>query len=427
MTLLFATATPVTTDTAPSPLPADIDHADPRVRRRHRSLVLILGALSAFSPLAIDMYLPAFPQIAREMRAPAGAVGLTLSLFLVGLASGQALCGPLSDRFGRRPPLIVGCFAFAAASILCALAPSIELLIAARFLMGVGGSAGLVVARAVVRDWFDEEASARMFSMMMVVAGIAPVVAPTIGGLLLTRFHWQAVFWILCAFGVACGASVVAGLPESLPPTRRARGPITDVLRQYGQLLLDRRFVPPAAVLAFSYGVLFAYIAGSPFVFIELHGVSPQRFSLIFATNAVALFLGGRTNAWLLGRWHARAILRRACLANAVLGLLLVALVATSAGGIVPLAVLLFLTIGTLGFIFPNSTAVALTPFANRAGVASALLGVAQYALGAGSGALVGLLHNGTALPMAGLIAACGIVITLISLTALRSHSPRPE
>jgi len=372
-------------------------------------LVVLLGALTAFSPLAIDMYLPAFPEIQRDLAAPPGSLQLTLSLFLAGLATGQFVVGPLSDRTGRRPPLLAGCAAFAVASALCTLAPSVGWLMAARFLMGFAGAAGLVISRAVVRDLFDEDNSAGMFSMMMVVSGVAPVVAPTLGGAIIARFHWHAIFAVLATFGVACAAAVALSLHETLPPAARSRGRASDAARAYLRVLRHRQFLGYAAISAFGYGVLFAYISGSPFVFIDLHGLSPQRYSLLFATNAIGLFAGGRLNHWLVGRRRpVRDVLGAACLINVAAGLLLIVLASTGFGGLPAFFAVLFCAVASLGLILPNSTAAAMAPFARDAGTASALLGVAQYAVGAISGALVGLLHDGTARPMAFLIAACG-------------------
>lgn len=239
------------------------------------------------------------------------------------------MCGPLADRLGRRRPLLAGCGLFAAAGVASAFADSLAALLAARFVMGVGGAAGPVVARAVVRDLFDERSAARTFSMMMVVTGIAPVVAPALGSLLLAWADWRALFWVLVGFGLACvvmvAASLPESLPESLPPGGRVRGHAGQEAGRYPRLAVDRRFLPFALAGGLAYGVLFAYISGSPSVFIDLFGLSPQAYSLLFATNSVGLFCGGRLNHhWLVARIDSRRVLWRACGVNAVGGLALV-------------------------------------------------------------------------------------------------------
>jgi DHA1 family bicyclomycin/chloramphenicol resistance-like MFS transporter len=248
---------------------------------------------------------------------------------------------------------------------------------------------------------------------MMVVTGIAPVIAPALGSLILARAHWRAIFWLLAAFGIACALAVTLMLPETLPKDRRIHGHLGDVALRYARLLKDPRFLGFGLVLGFAYGVLFAYIAGSPFVFIDLHHVSPARYSLLFATNAIGLFAGGRLNHSLVARHPARTLLRRACLACTVAALVLLTLALTHTDSLPLFFATLFCTVATLGLIMPNATAAAMAPFATQAGTASAMLGVLQYALGAASGALVGLLHNGTALPMTALIAASAILAAI--------------
>lgn len=397
-------------DTDAPPLPP----APPAERNVTVRLVFLLGALAAFSPLAIDMYLPAFPQIERDLGAAPGALQITLSLFLAGLASGQYVVGPLSDRTGRRLPLLVGCTAFSAASVLCALAPSIEWLMTARFLMGFAGASGLVVARAVVRDLFDERRSAGVYSVMMMVTGVAPIVAPLLGGWLLTVGNWHLVFWCLAGVGLACGLAVALTLPESLPADRRVRNSPAAVLRRSWGILSDRRFIGFASAIGLSAGALFAYIAGSPTVFMGQFGTSPQTFSALFAGNAIGLFLAAQLNRRLLPRFGPHRLLRAATGVAAGAGLALVAVTWTGAGGVYLFYALLFVCVATLGLIFPNATAAAMAPFGREAGAASAVLGLMQYAVGALAGAAVGLLHNGTAMPMAAAVAVCEVAVWLV-------------
>jgi DHA1 family bicyclomycin/chloramphenicol resistance-like MFS transporter len=375
------------------------------IRFNRLGLIVLLGALTAFGPLGIDMYLPAFPQIAAALGAPIGAVQLTLPVFLAGMAAGQILYGPLSDRFGRRPPLIAGCVAFGAASVACALAGSAAALILSRFLMGLGGAVGLVVARAVVRDLYDESESARVYSLMMLVMGLAPVLAPAFGGLLLLRFAWESIFWVQAAFAVACAVAVALALPETLAASHRARAHPGFILRRFGHLTRQRAFAGYALTTACCSGILFAYISGSPFVFIQLFGVSPQQFGLYFGANAIGLFAAAQLNHALLRRYSPRQVLSGALAMNLAAAVLLAAVALAGVGGLALFYPLLFVCVATLGLLLPNAVAAAMAPFPEMAGSASALLGMLQYAVGAATGALVGLWHDGTALPMAAVVA----------------------
>ena len=369
-----------------------------------------LGFLSAFAPFAIDMYLPAFPRIARDLGANLEMVQITLAVFLLGLAVGQILWGTLSDRVGRRAPLLAGCLLFTGMAIACAGAHFIQTLIAARFFMGLGGSAGIVVARAIVRDLFEEHEAAKFYSMMMIVGGMGPIIAPFLGSLLLTYFNWRAIFWTIAGIGGLCSVGVLLNIPETLARENRMRGHVVDVFRGYAKILIDRRFLGPALAIGCTSGMLFTYIANSSFIFLELFGVPAACFGFLFATNSVGLYLGGQSNRWLLRRFSSERLLRNAMWLNLGLALSLVGCAATGLGGFPLLFGVLFLCLSTLGVIFPNATAMAMQPFAAEAGLASALLGIIQFILGASGGALVGTFHNGTALPMAIQIACYGLL-----------------
>jgi DHA1 family bicyclomycin/chloramphenicol resistance-like MFS transporter len=397
----------------------------PAQPRRSR-LPLILGALTAFGPLSIDMYLPGLPEIAREFRSDAAAAQLTLSLFFIGMAAGQLLYGPLSDRVGRRAPLLFGCALFTLAGWACALAGSIEQLIALRLVQAIGGCAGIVIARSVVRDLYDARGSAQIFSLLMLVMGLAPITAPLIGGQLLLLFSWRAIFALLGGFGLLCLALVAFGLPETLPAERRSRAGPAAVLAIYGRLALDRTFLGYALASGLPMAAMFAYISGSPFVFIELYGVQPEHYGLLFGLNALGLIGASQLNRRLLARFAGERILAAALAAHMAAGLL-VALAALSGwGGLPGLLAPLFVCIASLGLIQPNATAAALAPHGQAAGSASALLGALQFGVGAAAGALVGALHNGTALPMAATMAACGAA-GLLALLALTTPSGDQE
>ncbi|WP_172992175.1 Bcr/CflA family multidrug efflux MFS transporter [Lacipirellula parvula] len=369
-------------------------------------LLVLLGLLSAFSPLAIDMYLPAFPQMEHDLAAAPGRVELTLSLFLAGLATGQYVIGPLSDRTGRRAPLLIGCGVYSLAALGCPLAPTVEWLIVLRFVMGFAGAAGLVVSRAVVRDLFDEKRSASVYSLMMMVTGIAPIVAPLIGGFLLGHFTWHAIFWTLAAIGIASGAAVAFDLRESLPPERRLAQPLDAVIRRSVTILADLRFIGYALAIGFSYGALFAYITGSPKIYIDYFETTPQAFSGFFASNAIVLLATAQLNRLLLRRYSPHALLRFAAIVAFVGGVTLVAFTLGNAG-FWPFQLTLCICIATLGLIFPNATAAAMAPFGREAGGASAVLGLLQYIIGAFAGAAVGLLSGTTPLAMAATLTAC--------------------
>jgi DHA1 family bicyclomycin/chloramphenicol resistance-like MFS transporter len=367
------------------------------------------------------MYLPGLPAIAREFGAETAAAQRTLAVFFVGLSLGQALYGPITDRIGRRRPLLFGCGLYALACLGCALSPSIEALTVLRLAQAIGGCAGVVIARTVVRDLFDAQQSARMYSFLMLVMGVAPITAPLIGGQILLAFGWRAIFVALAVFGAACFLMVLAALPESLPEDRRARAGLGQALRVYGSLLADSRTMGYALAGGLASAAMFAYISGSPFVFIELNGVPPERFGLLFGMNAFGLILASQLNRWLLGRYRGGQILPVALATTAGSGLALLAAAAAGAGFPVLLAAL-FVCIASTGLVQPNSTAAAMAPHGGRAGSAAALLGAVQFALGALAGSLVGVLHDGTAVPMAATVALCGAS----AYAALRLLAQRP-
>jgi MFS transporter, DHA1 family, multidrug resistance protein len=384
--------------------------------------IVLLGLLDAFGPLGIDMYLPAFPHIEQGLRAQAGAMQLTLSLFLAGLAIGQLICGPISDRVGRRLPLLYGSAAFAVASVACAYARSIEALIAARFIMGLAGSTGMVVARAVVRDTFEESDSSRIYSMLMLVIGIAPIISPSVGGWLLQLGGWGSIFWALAGFACVCGAAVAIDLPETLPVERRNRDSITTVFRRYGALLVDLRYMGYAAPVSLALGLIFAYVASSPSLFMQYYKLSPTAFSLLFASNAVGLIGAAQVNRWLTRHYDTHAILRAASIVNALAALMLPVLACTGIGGFPAIFADLFLCLMTVGLILPNATAAVMAPYPHQAGVASALLGMLQFSVGAATGALVGLFHDGTGRPMAFTMASCAAISLVITLASERMN-----
>ena len=370
-------------------------------------LVLILGALTAFAPLSIDMYLPSFPTLETDLRASSAAVQFSLAAFFIGLALGQAFYGPLADRFGRKRPLYAGLVLYVAASIGCALATNIETLIAFRFVQAVGGCAGIVIARAMVRDLFDHQASAKVFSLLVLVLGVAPILAPVAGGYMLKFFGWRVIFVFLTLFGIGCLIASVFGLQETLPESARNihASPIRNALHVYGQLLADRRFNGYALAGGVAQAGLFAYISNSPFVFIKLYGVSEQAYSLLFGLNAFGLIVASQINHRLLARWKPDEILSRVVVVLSGFGLILLLMALTGWGGMWGLWPPLFAFVTCLGFSFPNMIAGAMAHQADRAGSASALMGTLQFGAATLAGSLVGAFHNHSAVPMAAVIA----------------------
>lgn len=381
--------------------------------------VLILGALIAFAPLSIDMYLPAFPAIADHFQVPPGAVQTTLAVFFIGLAVGQGILGPIMDRMGRLRPLLLGIAVYAAASLWASFAADIESLTVARLLQALGGCAGIVASRAMVRDLFDERASAQIYSLLMLVMGLAPILAPMIGGFLIAHYDWPVIFWVLTGFGLLCIPAVLFGLGETLPREKRQHGRgLAEVGWAYLALCRDLPFMAFALANALVSAAMFAYITGSPFVFIELHGLSPEAFSILFGTNAAGLIAASQVNALLLRRVSGRTILKFAMTLHLAAAFALLAFTIVMPGAFYPLAACIFLIVGSYGFVGANATAAAMARADENAGSASALTGILQFAFAATVGGLVGGFNDGTALPMAIVIAAASILGTVARLMA---------
>ncbi|MCW0235804.1 MAG: Bcr/CflA family multidrug efflux MFS transporter [Ferrovibrio sp.] len=372
-------------------------------------LTLILGALSAFTPLAVDMYLPALPALERTLVTDSGKVQQTLSLFFLGLAIGQLFYGPISDRFGRRGPLLVGNLLYIVASVACALAPTIDTLIAARFVQAFGSCAGLVISRAMVRDLFEPREGARVMSLLMLVMGVAPILAPLLGGYVMVWFDWHAIFWFLGGFALLAMVAARLWLPESREARPDLRLTLGSVLRVYGRLLSTRRYMGYTLASSLGMGGLFAYIAASPFVFIDLYGLSPQAYGWVFGINAVGIIGFSQVNRALLRHFTLDEVLIVAVSVMAAAGFLLLVAAVFSIGGMFGLWLPLFLYIASLGGVLPNAAASAMAAEAERAGSAAALMGTLQFTLGALTSGIVSLLHGDAALSMAVIVAVCGL------------------
>jgi len=387
------------TGTPPRP-PAATEAA----RRAGLLMTLVLGGLTALPPLSMDMYLPALPAVTESLNAPAATVQLTLTACLLGMALGQLVVGPMSDRWGRRRPLLAGLAVNLVATALCALAPNVETLVAFRLAQGLAGAAGIVIARAVVRDLYDGVAMARFFSTLMLISGVAPVVAPLIGGQILRVTDWRGVFLVLTVVGVLLGALVWLRLPETLPPAERHDGGVGHALRSMRSLLADLPFTGYMLAGGFAFAALFAYISASPFVIQEIYGASPQTFSLLFGLNSVGLVIAGQINGKLLvGRVSLDKVLATGL---AVIVLAATALLLMSSGlfgevGLAPIAAALFVLMSAMGITMPNAQSLALLRTKHAAGSASALLGTSSFLVGAVASPLVGIAGERTAVPMA--------------------------
>jgi DHA1 family bicyclomycin/chloramphenicol resistance-like MFS transporter len=385
--------------------------------RERLRLVLVLGFLIALGPLTIDMYLPSLPAITADLHATAAAVQLTLTGTLAGLALGQLLVGPVSDAMGRRTPLLAGVAVHILASILCVVAPNLAVLGTLRVLQGLGTAAAMVVAMAIVRDLFEGLAAAKLLSRLMLVMGAAPILAPTLGGIVLSWTSWRGVFVVLAAFGIAIITVAARALPETLPAERRRYGGVLGTIRDYGRLFADRAYIGLILVAGLAMAALFAYVAGSSFVFQEQYGMSEQQFGFIFGAGAVGLITATQFNVRLLRRWTPSQILTASLGSGALAGLVLVLLAATGFGGLAGVLVPLWLVLASAGLALPNAPALALSRHGEAAGTAAALLGAVQFGIGALAAPLVGLLGVGAvamALVVAGGMVAASAVLVLV-------------
>ncbi|MDX3075578.1 multidrug effflux MFS transporter [Streptomyces sp. MI02-7b] len=367
-------------------------------------VTFVLGGLTALPALSMDMYLPALPQVTEALRSPAVTVQLTLTACLAGLALGQMVVGPMSDRWGRRRPLLAGMVLYVLATAVCAFAPSAGLLIAFRLLQGLTGAAGIVIARAVVRDLYDGVAMARFFSTLMLISGVAPIVAPLIGGQVLRITDWRGVFVVLTVVGALLILLVWRCLPETLDPAGRHRGGLGETLHTMRGLLADRVFTGYMLTAGFTFAALFAYVSASSFVVQEIYGASAQTYSLLFGVNSVGLVALGQVNGKVLvGRVSMDKVV---AVGLVVITLAALALLAMTSGlfgraGLLPVAAGLFVLMSAMGLVMPNTNALALMRTRHAAGSASALLGTTSFLVGAVASPLVGVAGEDSAVPMA--------------------------
>jgi DHA1 family bicyclomycin/chloramphenicol resistance-like MFS transporter len=367
------------------------------------------------------MYLASVPKLAESFHASAAEVQLGLSLFFLGLSLGQLAFGPLIDRFGRKLPLLAGIALFTTTSLLIAFAPNIESFVLLRFLQAFGGCAGMIIGRAVISDLFEEREAASVLSLIMMVQGVGPIVAPVVGGYIIVTAGWPAVFLFLTALGGACFAGTYWAVPETLPQEQRKRENPVQILRTFASLLCKREFILPTLCGSFAFGSLFAFISGSPFVYMELYGVAPQHFGWLFGINAVGIIFSAQLNRLLLRRFTSEAILVGALAVNILMGVLLLLILSTSSLAL--LVTTLWIIFATLPLIAANTVALAMAEGSEHLGSASALIGVTQFGMAALSSGLISLLHNGTAYPMAAMILLCSLLAGCAAWMRRRQYS----
>jgi len=387
---------------------------------------LILGAMTAILPAAVDMYLPALPNLAESLSVDPSRVQLTLSAFFVGVAGGQLLHGPLSDRYGRKPLMLIGLALYVLASAGCAMATSVEALTVLRFVQALGACAGMVIALAVIRDAFPPQEGAKMISRMLLVGGLAPILAPFIGGQLLGVFGWRAIFWFLALYGAACFIAVMIFLPETRLAHTRGPTSIRSWLQGFSSVLAHRRFVGFALTRGFASAGMFTYIAGSPFVFIVLFGVPPQHYGWLFGLNALGLMAANQINIRLLRTRTSEQVAGIGVRVSITAGLLLVAAALLPVGlgwpAFAALLVPLFFCVATNGIINPNATSMGMAPFGDRAGTASALIGSITFMTAGIASAIVSSFPAHSALPMALTICAVeALAVFCFFVVALRA------
>jgi DHA1 family bicyclomycin/chloramphenicol resistance-like MFS transporter len=378
------------------------------------STILILGLLSSIGPLSIDMYLPGFPSIARDLNTTVAKVSLSLSSFFIGISVGQFMYGPLLDRYGRKNPLYAGLTVYLLTSIGCALVTSVDALIGLRLLQALGGCVGMVASRALVRDLFPVNENARVFSLLMLVVGVSPIIAPTLGGYLTAAFGWHSVFVILSFLAVFILVAVHFTLPEGREPDPAFSLRPGFITRSFLSVLREPQFYTYAFTGSIGSAGLYAYIAGSPYVFMEIFGATERQYGWIFALIAAGLITASQLNSLLLRKYSSEQIIRVALFCQATTS---VAIFAGSYMGVLNITTtigLCFLFLSCQGFTFPNTSALSLAPFAKTAGSASALLGGIQMGIGACTSALVSIFSNHTAIPMTSIMAACAVSACLI-------------
>jgi len=384
-------------------------------------LILILGLLSAIGPFSIDMYLPGFPVIAASLHTTPEMLSYSLSSYFIGICAGQMLLGPLLDRYGRKRPLYGGLTIYILSSIGCAFAPTIEVLIVLRFFQAAGGCVGIVAPRAIIRDVFPVKESAKIFSMLILILGVSPIIAPTAGGYFTAHFGWHSIFIILSILTFLILLAVIFYLPESKQPDPTFSLKPRPILASFKKVITNPQFYTYSLTGAMASAGLYAYLAGSPFVFMDLYHVTGQHYGWIFALIAAGLITSSQLNNILLRKHTSGQIIRASLSLQCIIVLILVLGTYNSWLGLYGTITCIFFYLCCQGFSFPNSSALSMAPFTKEAGSASALMGSIQMALGAGASALVGFLSNGTAIPMTTVMAGCSVTAVIILMIGRRT------
>jgi DHA1 family bicyclomycin/chloramphenicol resistance-like MFS transporter len=379
---------------------------------------LVLGLLTAIGPFAIDMYLPALPSIGASIGAGPDAVLMSLTAFFITFAIGQFVYGPASDMIGRKPPLYFGVALFALASVGCALATDIETLIAFRVIQGLGGAAGMVIARAIVRDLHSGIEETRLLSLLMLVFSVSPLFAPLIGSIIIELAGWRAIFWLVTIFALAGLVLTALFVPETRPRAARADSNIASVLAAVRVLARDWNFLSQSLVGAFAIAGFFVFLANSSFIFMNRYGLSALEYSFVFSINAAAFFIAMQMNGWLGERFGLARIVRPAAIGYAVAMALVFALAAAGFDNLFGLVALLFVGYGFVGFIVPVTSVLALASHGSISGTAASMMSTLQLVIGAGIIALSGIFADGTFAPMAAGIAACALISCTLALIA---------
>ena len=377
-------------------------------------LILILGLLTAIGPFSIDMYLPAFPAIAKGLNTSVASVMLSLSAFFIGISVGQLMYGPLLERFGRKQPLYIGLGIYVLASLGCAAATSIDMLIVCRLFQALGGCVGMVASRAMVRDLFEVKDNAKVFSTLMLVVAVSPIIAPTLGGYITAGLGWRYVFGMLLIVILTIIVGIYFLLPESKAPNKAYSLKPLPILKNYLEILRHPQFSTFAFTGAIASAGLYAYISGSPNVFMEIFKVSEQVYGWIFAVIAIGLIAATQVNNRLLKKYSSEQIIRGVLILQSLIGLTLVLLPIIGWVELYTTIFLIFLYLSCQGFLFPNASALSMASFGHNAGSASALMGFIQMSIGAMMSSVVSFLQNDTLLPMVGVMAGCSLAATML-------------
>ncbi len=393
--------------------------------KRKFLVILLLGLLSAIGPFSIDMYLPGFQDIATDLNTSIEKIQLSLSSFFVGIAAGQLFYGPLLDRFGRKPPLVVGLLIYLASSLACAFVNSADSLIVLRFLQALGSCGGMVAARAMVRDYFPASETAKVFSLLMLVIGVSPILAPTLGGYFIAHLGWHSIFIFLSVFVILVLLGVIFFLKGSKTANKELSLHPKLILTNYREVLRLPQFYIYALSGGFASSGLYAYISGSPFVMMNLFGLDEKQYGWAFAGLAMSLITGSQLNNILLKKLSSHTISKYALMVQALMGIILMLLAFTHQLNLYTMLGCTFFYLGSQGFVFPNTSAMALNPFTKLAGSASAMLGTIQLSIGALASASVSFFHNNTAVPMVTIMAVCSFLSFLFLVILAPKSQPK--